>query len=73
MFFNYKKEVLYMVKLGQVKSVINDETIQIIDMDDDELYEVKGSRLSIEDIKESLHNNNFCVVEFDDESMQMVD
>lgn len=62
-----------MVKLGQVKSVIDDETIQIIDMDDDELYEVKGSRLSIEDIKESLHNNNFCVVEFDDESMQMVD
>lgn len=62
-----------MVKLGQVKSVIDDETILVIDMDDDELYEVKGSRLSIEDIKESIHNNDFFVVEFDDESMQMVD
>lgn len=62
-----------MVKLGQVKSVIDDETIQVIDMDDDELYEIKGSRLSIEDIKEFFHNNDFCVVEFDDESMQMVD
>jgi|GEM_PF-6710735 hypothetical protein len=62
-----------MVKLGQVKRVIDDETIQVIDMDDDELYEVKGSRLSIEDIKESIHNNDFFVVEFDDESMQMVD
>lgn len=62
-----------MVKLGQVKSVIDDETIQVIDMDDDELYEVKGSRFSIEDIKESIHNNDFFVVEFDDESMQMVD
>ena len=62
-----------MVKLGQVKSVIDDETIQVIDMDDDELYEVNGRRLSIEGIKESIHNNDFFVVEFDDESMQMVD
>lgn len=62
-----------MIKLGQVKSVIDDETIQVIDMDDDELYEIKGSALSIENIKEVLHNNEFCAVEFDDESMQMVD
>lgn len=61
-----------MIKMGIACNVIDDETLQIRDLDD-ELYEVKGSILYIDEIRERLEDEeDNCFVEFDDETMEMV-
>lgn len=62
-----------MVKLGYVHNIIDDTTIQVSNFDDDELFEVKGKALSIDNIKEAFDDSNTCFVEYDDEDMQLVD
>lgn len=64
-----------MIKLGEVYNVINNETLQIKSLDDDELYEITGNALSIDDIKNVMEdetNSLPCYVEYDDELMEMV-
>lgn len=64
-----------MIKLGEVYNVINNETLQIKSLDDDELYEITGNVLSIDDIKNVMEdetNSSPCYVEYDDELMEMV-
>ncbi|MBO9144120.1 MAG: hypothetical protein J7E07_14215 [Escherichia coli] len=64
-----------MIKLGEVYNVIDDQTLQIKSLDDDELYEIKGSILAIADIRDSMEDeSNFTVrfIEYDDEQMEMV-
>lgn len=63
-----------MIKLGEVYNVINNETLQIKSLDD-ELYEITGNALSIDDIKNVMEdetNSSPCYVEYDDELMEMV-
>lgn len=64
-----------MIKLGEVYNVINNEALQIKSLDDDELYEIAGNALSIDDIKNAMEdetNSSPCYVEYDDELMEMV-
>lgn len=63
-----------MIKFGIVENVLGNGTLQIRDFDDDELYEIKGSTLSVDDINEKLKevDGNFFFVEYDDETMEMV-
>lgn len=63
-----------MIKLGIIYNVIDDETLQIEDLDDNELYEVKGSTLYINEIRENIEDgvSSELLVEFDDETMEMV-
>lgn len=63
-----------MIKFGIACNVIDDETLQVRDLDDDEMYEVKGSTLYIDEIKEALEDSESSerFVEFDDETMEMV-
>lgn len=64
-----------MIKLGEVYNVINNETLQIKSLDDDELYEITGNALGIDDIKNVMEdetNSSPCYVEYDDELMEMV-
>ena len=62
-----------MIKLGIIYNVIDDETLQIEDLDDDELYEIKGSTLYINEIRENIEDGvSELLVEFDDETMEMV-
>lgn len=60
-----------MIKLGIVKNVMDEETLQIVDLDD-EIYEIKSSTLSVDEIKERLENDTDIFVEYDDETMEMV-
>lgn len=61
-----------MIKLGIVKNVMDEETLQIVDLDD-EIYEIKSSTLSVDEIKERLENDSSDIfVEYDDETMEMV-
>ncbi|RGN16377.1 hypothetical protein [Agathobacter rectalis] len=64
-----------MIKLGEVYNVIDDQTLQIKSLDDDELYEIKGSILAIADIRDSMEdesNSTVRFIEYDDEQMEMV-
>ena len=64
-----------MIKLGEVYNVINNETLQIKSLDDDELYEITGNALSIDDIKNVMEdetNSSPYYVGYDDELMEMV-
>lgn len=64
-----------MIKLGEVYNGIDDQTLQIKSLDDDELYEIKGSILAIADIRDSMEdesNSTVCFIEYDDEQMEMV-
>ena len=64
-----------MIKLGEVYNVIDDQTLQIKSLDDDELYEIKGSILAIADIGDSMEdesNSTVRFIEYDDEQMEMV-
>jgi hypothetical protein len=63
-----------MIKLGIIYNVIDDETLQIEDLDDDELYEIKGSTLYINEIRENIEDSvsSELLVEFDDETMEIV-
>lgn len=64
-----------MIKLGEVYNVIDDQTLQIKSLDDDELYEIKGSILVIADIRYSMEdesNSTVRFIEYDDEQMEMV-
>lgn len=55
-----------------VKNVIDEETLQIVDFDD-EIYEIKSSTLSVDEIKERMENDSSDIfVEYDDETMEMV-
>lgn len=65
---------VYMIKLGIIYNVIDDETLQIEDLDDDELYEIKGSTLYINEIRENIEDSvsSELLVEFDDETMEIV-
>lgn len=61
-----------MINLGMVKNVIDEETLQIVDFDD-EIYEIKSSTLSVDEIKERMENDSSDIfVEYDDETMEMV-
>ena len=76
----YKRQIYeigenYMIKLGEVYNVIDDQTLQIKSLDDDELYEIKGSILAIADIRDSMEdesNSTVRFIEYDDEQMEMV-
>ena len=64
-----------MIKLGEVYNVIDHQTLQIKSLDDDELYEIKGSILVIADIRDSMEdesNSTVRFIEYDDEQMEMV-
>jgi len=64
-----------MIKLGEVYNVIDDQTLHIKSLDDDELYEIKGSILAIADIRDSMEdesNSTVRFIEYDDEQMEMV-
>lgn len=64
-----------MIKLGEVYNVIDDQTLQIKSLDDDELYEIKGSILAIADIRDYMEdesNSTVRFIEYDDEQMEMV-
>lgn len=64
-----------MIKVGIAYNVINNETLQIKDLDNGELYEVKGEKLDIDDIREELENGmktSGLFIEYNDETMEMV-
>ena len=64
-----------MIKVGIAYNVINNETLQIEDLDNGELYEVKGEKLDIDDIREKLENGmktSRLFIEYNDETMEMV-
>ena len=64
-----------MIKVGIAYNVINNETLQIEDLDNGELYEVKGEKLNIDDIREELENGmktSGLFIEYNDETMEMV-
>lgn len=62
-----------MIKLGKVFNIIDSETIQVMDIDEDELYTVKGDRLNISGIKDlSEESGGEIFIDFDDETMEMV-
>lgn len=64
-----------MIKVGIAYNVINNETLQIEDLDNEELYEVKGEKLDIDDIREELENGmktSGLFIEYNDETMEMV-
>lgn len=64
-----------MIKVGIAYNVINNETLQIEDLDNRELYEVKGEKLDIDDIREELENGtktSGLFIEYNDETMEMV-
>lgn len=61
-----------MIKMGLVYNVIDDSTIQVMDLDDDELYEIKGNPLSVNNIKENTIYQDI-LVDYDDESMHLID
>lgn len=64
-----------MIKIGIAYNVINNETLQIEDLDNGELYEVKGEKLDIDDIREKLENGmktSGLFIEYNDETMEMV-
>lgn len=64
-----------MIKVGIAYNVINNETLQIEDLDNGELYEVKGEKLDIDDIREELENGmktSGLFIEYNDETMEMV-
>ena len=62
-----------MLRLGEVYNIIDEQTLQVKDLEDEELYEVKGNILAVEDLKLSMEQNNDSgyVIEFDDELMEM--
>lgn len=62
-----------MIKLGKVFNIIDSETIQVMDIDEEELYTVKGDRLDISSIKDlSEESGSEMFIDFDDETMEMV-
>lgn len=62
-----------MIKLGKVFNIIDSETIQVMDIDEEELYTVKGDRLDISSIKDlSEESGDEMFIDFDDETMEMV-
>lgn len=64
-----------MIKVGIAYNVINNETLQIEDLDNGELYEVKGEKLDIDDIREELENGmktSGLFIEYNDETIEMV-
>lgn len=63
-----------MLRLGMIYNTIDDETLQIKTIGDGELYEIKGNKVDIVEIKEALEKNEFShlFVEYDDETMEMV-
>lgn len=64
-----------MIKVGIAYNVINNETLQIEDLYNGELYEVKGEKLDIDDIREKLENGmktSGLFIEYNDETMEMV-
>lgn len=64
-----------MIKVGIAYNVINNETLQIEDLDNGELYEVKGEKLDIDNIREKLENGmktSGLFIEYNDETMEMV-
>ncbi len=62
-----------MIKLGKVFNIIDSETIQVMDIDEEELYTVKGDRLDISSIKDSSEESGDEIfIDFDDETMEMV-
>lgn len=64
-----------MIKVGIAYNVINNETLQIEDLDNGELYEVKGEKLDIDNIREELENGmktSGLFIEYNDETMEMV-
>lgn len=64
-----------MIKIGIAYNAINNETLQIEDLDNGELYEVKGEKLDIDDIREELENGmktSRFFIEYNDETMEMV-
>ena len=64
-----------MIKVGIAYNVINNETLQIEDLDNGELYEAKGEKLDIDDIREELENGmktSGLFIEYNDETMEMV-
>ena len=62
-----------MIKLGKVFNIIDSETIQVMDIDEEELYTVKGDRLDISSIKDSSEDSGDEIfIDFDDETMEMV-
>lgn len=62
-----------MIKLGKVFNIIDSETIQVMDIDEEELYTVKGDRLDISSIKDlSEESGSEIFIDFDDETMEMV-
>lgn len=64
-----------MIKVGIAYNVINNETLQIEDLDNGELYEVKGEKLDIDNIREGLENGmktSGLFIEYNDETMEMV-
>lgn len=64
-----------MIKIGIAYNVINNETLQIEDLDNGELYEAKGEKLDIDDIREELENGmktSGLFIEYNDETMEMV-
>lgn len=64
-----------MIKIGIAYNAINNETLQIEDLDNGELYEVKGEKLDIDDIREELENGmktSGLFIEYNDETMEMV-
>lgn len=64
-----------MIKVGIAYNVINNETLQIEDLDNGELYEVKGEKLDIDNIREELENGmktSGLFIEYNDEIMEMV-
>lgn len=62
-----------MIRLGTVYTVVDDETIQVRDFEDNELYEVKGSILAVDEIREAMKEDDKgeYIVEYDDETMEM--
>ena len=63
-----------MIRLGIAYNVIDDKTIQIKDLEDEELYEVKGSILDVDSIRDGLDNDmkRELLIEYNDETMEMV-
>ena len=67
-----------MIKLGVIYRVLDNETLQVKDIHDGELYVVKGDTNSIADIKEAFPDGevpddklNDYLVEYDDETMEI--
>ena len=63
-----------MVKLGVAHSVLDSETVQVEDLFDGELYQVRCNAINVAEIKEKLEDTSADIlIEFDDDTMEMID